>query len=124
MADENIGSVKISEEVIAGIASTAACEVEGVTRHSTTKGVAAAKELVTEYKQIAKGVYAAAAPGVVNFCVGIVVENGVKVQEVSSEVQKKVKDAVETMTGLCVGEVNVLVVGVHTDKKPVAENND
>ena len=83
MADENIGSVKISEEVIAGIASTAACEVEGVTRLSS-KGVAAAKELVTEYKQIAKGVYAAAAPGVVNFCVGIVVENGVKVQEVSS----------------------------------------
>ena len=120
MADENIGSVKISEEVIAGIASTAACEVEGVTRLSS-KGVAAAKELVTEYKQIAKGVYAAAAPGVVNFCVGIVVENGVKVP---SEVQKKVKDAVETMTGLCVGEVNVLVVGVHTDKKPAAENND
>ena len=29
MADENIGSVKISEEVIAGIASTASCEVEG-----------------------------------------------------------------------------------------------
>ena len=123
MADENIGSVKISEEVIAGIASTAACEVEGVTRLSS-KGVAAAKELVTEYKQIAKGVYAAAAPGVVNFCVGIVVENGVKVQKVSSEVQKKVKDAVETMTGLFVGEVNVLVVGVHTDKKPAAENND
>lgn len=122
MAEENIGSVKISEEVIAGIASTAACEVEGVERLSS-KGAASAKEILADYKQIAKGVYAGAAPGLVNFCIGTVIKNGVKVQSVSSEVQSKVKDAVETMTGLRVGEVNVLVVGVASDKKAPAENN-
>ena len=123
MADENIGSVKISEEVIAGIAATAACEVEGVVRLSS-KGGSAAKEMFADYKQIAKGVYAAATPGVLNFCVGIVIKNGVKVQEVSSSVQSEIKDAVENMTGLRVGEVNVLVVGVSADKKAPAENND
>ena len=55
MAEENIGSVKISEEVIAGIAATAACEVEGVIRLSS-KNVSSAKHIVANYKQIAKGV--------------------------------------------------------------------
>lgn len=123
MAEENIGSVKISEEVIAGIASTAACEVDGVARLSS-KGSASAKEILADYKQIAKGVYAGAAPGLVNFCIGAVIKNGVKVQKVSSEIQTKVRDAIETMTGLRVGEVNVLVVGVSSDKKTSAENND
>lgn len=123
MAEENIGSVKISEEVIAGIAATAACEVEGVIRLSS-KNVSSTKDIVANYKQIAKGVYAEAGPGVINFCVNIVIKNGVKVQDLSEKVQSNVKEAIENMTGLRVGEVNVFVVSVAADKKNIAENND
>ena len=123
MAEENIGSVKISEEVIAGIAATAACEVEGVIRLSA-KNVSSAKDIVANYKQIAKGVYAEAGPSAINFCVNIVIKNGVKVQDLSEKVQSNVKEAIENMTGLRVGEVNVFVVTVAADKKNIAENND
>ena len=123
MAEENIGSVKISEEVIAGIAATAACEVEGVIRLSS-KNVSSAKDIVANYKQIAKGVYAEAGPGVINFCVNIVIKNGVKVQDLSAKVQNNVKEAIENMTGLRVGEVNVFVVSVAADKTNIAENHD
>ena len=42
----------------------------------------------------------------------IIVDYGVKIQDVSRELQANVKEAVETMTGLNVVEVNVKVEGV------------
>jgi uncharacterized alkaline shock family protein YloU len=44
-----------------------------------------------------------------NANIEIAVKPGVKIQEVSKDVQSRVKNAIETMTGLSVNEVNVVV---------------
>ena len=46
---------------------------------------------------------------------------GTKLQEAALEVQEKVKNAVETMTGLTVTAVDVRISAVTTEKKPKIE---
>ncbi|HIZ60905.1 MAG TPA: Asp23/Gls24 family envelope stress response protein [Candidatus Dorea faecipullorum] len=89
--DENLGEVKIADEVVAIIAGLAAMEVEGVASMSGN----ATKELISRLgmKSLSKGVK-------------------VDVLEVSGKVQEKVKTAIENMTGLTVADVNIRVAGV------------
>ncbi len=54
----------------------------------------------------------------------IIVNFGTKVQVVAEEVQKKVKNAVETMTGLNVAVVNVSVSGIVREKSANAEEEE
>ncbi len=54
----------------------------------------------------------------------IIVNFGTKVQVVAEEVQKKVKNAVETMTGLNVAVVNVSVSGIVREKNANAEEEE
>jgi uncharacterized alkaline shock family protein YloU len=46
----------------------------------------------------------------VSLAIALSVKAGKKLQDVSREVQQRVKSAIETMTGLTVDEVNVSVV--------------
>ena len=55
--------------------------------------------------------------------VNIIVEYGARIPDVAYEIQKRVKKAVENMTGLNVEEVNVHVQGVNTDTQKVEETN-
>ena len=50
--------------------------------------------------------------GVVRVSIAIVVKYGYPVPSTGQQVQSKVSSAVETMTGLTVGDVNVHIVGV------------
>ncbi len=49
---------------------------------------------------------------------------GTKIQTAATEVQKKVKSAVETMTGLTVAMVNVNVCGIVKEKQPKTAKNE
>lgn len=53
----------------------------------------------------------------------IVVQYGVKIQEVCLKVQEKVKNSIETMTGLDVQSVDVHVVGVDFSKTKAQEEH-
>jgi len=107
---EAIGSVKISEEVVAIVAGVAAMEVNGVAGMSSslTGGIA---ELLGK-KNLSKGVKVEL--GETNALVGIslVVEYGCRIPDVAWEVQEKVKKAIEGMTGLEVTKVDIFVNGV------------
>ncbi|MCL2218157.1 MAG: Asp23/Gls24 family envelope stress response protein [Defluviitaleaceae bacterium] len=107
---ESGGVVRIADEVLARIAGTAALEVEGVAGlagyfqgESTPKAVR---------KQFAKGINVAVADKTVTLGLAITMRMGAKLHEVASEVQQRVKSAIETMTGLNVAEVNVSVSAV------------
>ena len=54
----------------------------------------------------------------------IIVNFGTKVQVVAEEVQKRVKNAVETMTGLSVPVVNVAVAGIVKEKTAKADEEE
>jgi len=93
------GAVRIADEVIAVIAGTAALEADGVMALSGAGR-----------KNRARGVSVAVKEQTVAIAIALTVKAGKKLQEVSREVQQRVKTAIETMTGLSVAEVNVNVV--------------
>ena len=65
-----------------------------------------------EEKNPAKGVKVDLIPGEVRVDLGIIVYYEYKIKKVSEQVQEKVKQAIETMTGLNVTKVNIRVAGV------------
>ncbi len=107
-----IGSVQISDDCVAVIAGTAAAEVEGVA--CLSGNFSDISEMLGK-KNLAKGVSVSINDGNAILRLNIVIKNGYKLHEVSLEVQKHVKEAVENMTGLNVKEVNVNVSGLQPD---------
>ncbi|NJE73418.1 Asp23/Gls24 family envelope stress response protein [Pseudoflavonifractor sp. SW1122] len=111
---EELGSVNISEEVLAVIAGAAAMEVDGVSALGTTltNDVAA---LVTR-KSVAKGVHLEVEGEAVMVDVTILVKYGYVVPEVAKNVQDAIQNAVMNTSGLDVSGVNVTVSGVTFQK--------
>jgi len=105
-----IGQVLIADEVIAAIAGTAALEIDGV--NGMGGGIAGGIAEALGRKNLAKGVNVQINGENAAIDLDIVVKFDHKIQQVSTEVQKRVKIAVETMTGLTVSEVRVTVSGV------------
>ena len=109
------GQVQIADEVIASIASTAVLEAEGVAGMAGNLGMASNLGDIAgklRGKKSARGVALRIENGYVQVSVEIVVHSGVKIQDVAADVQQKVKNAIETMTGFTAREVNVHVMGL------------
>lgn len=115
MTSENkIGKVSIADGVVASIAGIAAIEVEGVSK--LTGNIS--KELVAKLgkKNLANGVKVEIVNGIVTADISLELEYGFSIKKVSEEVQAKVKQAVENMTGLTVSVVNVVISGIKLEK--------
>ena len=120
--EENIGIVKISDEVVSVIAGIAAQEIEGILdcqmgvasnltnifkgKKSTVK---ASKVTLEEDKAIIE--------------MNVAVEYGRKIMDVVAQVQENVKKTVEAMTGLYVESVNIYVQSIYLPKKEESESN-
>ena len=112
VGDENLdlGSVRIADEVIASIAGIAATDVPGVVGMSS--GLIGGMAEMMGKKSTSKGVKVQVGAREVAVDLYIVVEYGLRIPDVALQVQEKVKEAVETATGLTVLEINVHVQGV------------
>lgn len=106
-----LGVVRIANEVVAVIAGLAAVEVEGVAGMSG--GIAGGIAELLGRKNLAKGVKVEVGEAQAAVDLFVVVDFGVRIPDVSWHIQENVKRAIETMTGLEVVEVNVHVQGVH-----------
>ncbi len=115
---EEVDQVQIADDVIAVVAEISALEVNGIVGTTAGKG-----DLVQALsgKKRPKGVRVEVAEDEVMIDIGIIIQYGAKVQKVCLEAQEKVKNSVETMTGLHVISVNIHVVGVHFDKEQDAK---
>lgn len=104
------GSVRIADEVISSIAGIAATEVEGVAR--LTGNIT--NEIVSKIgmNNLSKGVRIAIDDQKAKIELHCELVYGSNIPQVSKEIQEKVKQSVENMTGLTVVEVNVYVVAV------------
>nr|WP_312289442.1 Asp23/Gls24 family envelope stress response protein [Clostridium chromiireducens] len=91
--EDNIGVVKISDEVVSVIAGIAAQEIDGIL--DGQMGVAS--NLTNIF-------------------------NGKKIMDVVAQVQDNVKKTVEAMTGLYVEAVNIYVQNVYLPKKEESES--
>lgn len=116
------GKVVFAPDVVATIANLAAADIKGVA--SLSSGVVdGISQMLGGRKSLTKGVKAEVGTQEAAIDVSIVVEYGFKIHEVCYEVQKAIKNAIETMTGLRVVEVNVYVQAINFEKpeKPAKE---
>ena len=107
---QDIGTVRIADDVVAMIAAFAALDVEGVacmpgdvTREMISKG---------GMKNIAKSGKVDVTREGVKADLSVIVEYGYNIPATSSRVQKRVKNAIEEMTGLVVIDVNIHISGI------------
>lgn len=113
------GTVKIANEVVAIIAGLSATEIEGVAGMSG--GITGGISDMLGMKNLSKGVKVEVGEKECAIDIFVIVEYGSRISEVALKVQENVKEAVETMTGLNVIEVNVNVQGVNIPKEPEVE---
>jgi uncharacterized alkaline shock family protein YloU len=110
----DLGIIRIADEVISTVAGLAAAEVEGVATLSGGWGTDLVEKLGK--KNLGKGIKVEATGEQTTIDIFIVIEFGYAIPKVCEKVQKEVKAAVEGMTGLMVAAVNVHVVSVQTKK--------
>ncbi len=107
--------VKIANDVVGKIAAIAALEVDGVS--------AMGNNITTEImgkvgmKNLMKNVKVDIIGGRVNLVIAVTVDYGVNIPGISGQVQTRVKQAIENMTGLEVGDVNVRIAGINLVKE-------
>ena len=110
MENDNLGAIKISEEVVAILADKAVREVEGIAELSGNfvQSFAAA----FGKKAGTKGIGVDIKDGNCIISLHTIVKYGVRIPEVAWKAQDAVKNAVESMTGLNVQKVNISIEGV------------
>lgn len=108
--EENLGEVKIADEVVAVIAGLAAMEVDGVASMAGSSPKDLASKLGV--KSMTKGVKVDVLEGIVTAALTMNLKYGYNIKETTSKVQEKVKAAIENMTGLDVADVNIRITGV------------
>ena len=106
--------MQIADDVVAMIAALAAAEVEGVS--SVVGDITNEVMSKVAVKKLTKGVRVDLLDNVVTIDLSIMLGYGYPIPETSRQVQEKVKNSVETMTGLTVEDVNIRVAAVNMDK--------
>ena len=108
--DNSLGSIRIADEVVSIIAGLAATEVDGIAGMSG--GIAGGIAEMLGRRNFAKGVKVEVGEKEAAVDLYIIVKDGVRIPDVALAAQENVKQAIETMTGLSVVEVNIHVQGV------------
>ncbi|WP_134683313.1 Asp23/Gls24 family envelope stress response protein [Brevibacillus migulae] len=114
-----LGKVQIAPEVLEVIAGMAASEVEGVA-HMSGGFVGDIAERLGR-KNIARGVRVEVGSREAAVDVSIIVKYGHRIPEVARNIQDSVRNAIESMTGLSVVEVNVHIIDVELKAEEKAQ---
>ncbi len=113
MSEEYIsekGDIKISDDVVASIAGLATSEVEGVTSiagHVTS-------DIVGKYgiKNLSKGIKLVINDDKVSIDLYINIRYGYSIPKITAQIQDRVKNAIESMTGLTTANVTIHIVDI------------
>ena len=108
--EEKIGEIRVADDVVSIIAGLAATEVEGV--GSMAGNITNESVAKTGIKNLSKGVRVDVMDGIVTVDLNLNIKYGYAIPEVSGNVQERVHTAIETMTGLTVGTINVRIASV------------
>jgi uncharacterized alkaline shock family protein YloU len=111
------GNIKISDEAVANIAAIAAKNVEGVI--DLDPGTVGNLAEALGVRHITRGVKVEINGEMVSVDLNIIIAFGREIIETAAEVQEKVLEAIEQMTGLIVEKINVNVNSIRpaSDKK-------
>ncbi|UNC92361.1 Asp23/Gls24 family envelope stress response protein [Candidatus Contubernalis alkaliaceticus] len=117
-----LGSVRIADEVVAIISGLASTEVEGVAGMSG--GIAGGIAEILGRKNLSKGVKVKIEENETFIDLYVIADYGTRIHEVAKEVQEKTKSAVENMTGLNVTYVNVHIQGIKFKEEQIVEKEE
>jgi len=109
-SQEGLGNVTVSKEVVAIIAALETIKIKGVV--GITSGYRSKSTNVLSRKDLDKGVEVWMKIGEAAITIPIITDYEVGIFKVAEEVQRRVKDAVCSMTGLKVLKVDVNVQGI------------
>ncbi len=107
---DEMGEIKISEEVLATIAASAALEVEGVS--SLGSGLGGDLMNIASRKGILKAVRLDVEGNQAVVDISVMIDYGTAVPDVARAIQDSVISALENTSGLQVTKVNVAVTGI------------
>ncbi len=105
------GSVIISEEVLASIATNAAKDVDGVSSFSN-RPVDVVSTIKSGSLKVMSPVRVHQNGDDISISIYLNLEPNKKIRNVAQSVQSNVKEAVQNMTGRLVSKVNVIVAGI------------
>lgn len=114
--EEDMGAVKISDEVIAICAVNAALKTEGVAELSGGLTNTLSKNFLGK-ELLSKGVKISQNDDGVVIDIYVIVKYGVKIPVVAWDIQENVKNEIETMTDRVVNGVNIHVQGVNLSEE-------
>ncbi len=107
--DKNFSSMKISKDVIATAAKLATLEIDGVSAVSTTKvGMNGILNKVNQKKPVKVDLK----DDVLTIEISVIVDGECDIPKVCETVQQNIKGSVQSMTGLAVSNVDVIVCGI------------
>ncbi|GGJ84076.1 hypothetical protein GCM10011583_14640 [Streptomyces camponoticapitis] len=109
------GTTTIADSVVASIAGIATRDASGVYAMggSMTRTLGAARDKMVRSDDATRGVQVEVGEKQAAVDVDVVVEYGYPITRTTEEIRSGIADAVETMTGLEVAEVNIDVLDVH-----------
>jgi len=114
------GKITVSKEVVATIAALETTKNKGVV--GIASGYKGKSVNILPKNDFSKGVEVWMNSGEATISISIITHYEAGIYKVATEVQKKVKDSLQSMTGLKVLKVNINVLGVkfkEKEKKPV-----
>jgi uncharacterized alkaline shock family protein YloU len=106
-----LGSIEISDSAIAAIAGSTATECYGVVGMASLSAADGIADLLKR-ENMGKGVRVLVYSGVLTIELGTIMEYGVSIATVASNVIDNVKFNVEKLTGMQVDKVNVTIKGI------------
>lgn len=108
--NEKLGDVRIADEVIAAIAGLAATEAKGVT--SLAGGILHDQITYSGSRSLSRCVRVSVDDNEVEVKLALVLDGSVPVPEVSEDAGERVKNAIESMTGMVVTDIKITIAGV------------
>ncbi len=104
------GIIRIHDNVIASIASVAACEIEGVKAIGKNFGAGIMEML--DKKSLSAIRVEKDKNGEITLQIPLIIKYGVNIPEIASKVQENVRQALEKMTNLSIKDINVNVQSI------------
>jgi len=114
-SEDNYGRIDVSKDVIAIIAGLATGEVDGVV--GITYQVKSGTYALVQKDNFAKGIDIKVSDDGVSVSINLMTDYEKGIYSVAKEVQKKVKEMIEKMTGKKVQRVDINVTGVKIKEK-------
>lgn len=113
--DDDMGAIKVADEVLSIVAGLAASEVPGV--YGMSGGIREGLTDMLGKQNFSKGIKVYTEGHTVRVEVHVIITYGFNIPDVAIKLQEKVKEAVESMTGYEVTGVDIHVEGVKKKKE-------